>query len=228
MSSIVCVYVFPTVPGPHFENAVRFISSYIMNPAGADHRLVVVSNGGPPTVDMQALIAMLPIQAEIFIHDNSGWDIGAFQAAAHAYPCDMMVFFGTTAYLRGPGWLRRMVEAFEHRGKAGLYGSTANQGNPGVGVFPHIRTTGFWLSPAIMNMYPLRVTDPSQRYPAEHGPHCLTEWCRAQGYRAWMVAWNGEYEWPYWDSVQNGYHQGNQSNLIVGDRMTAPPFYAWP
>lgn len=225
--NVICVYVFPTAPGPHFDNALRFVTSYNLNPAGLNHRLIVVSNGGPPTLDMRSLIEALPQAAEVFVHDNSGYDIGAFQAAAKAYPCDIMVFFGTTAYLRGPGWLNRMVEAFERRGHAALYGCTANQGDQRFGVFPHIRTTGFWLSPAIMNMYPLRVTDPSHRYPAEHGPNCLTEWCRAQGYGAWMVTWDGEYQFPHWDSIPNGFHQGDQSNLIVGDRLTAPPYYPY-
>ena len=226
--NVICVYVFPTVAGPHFENAVRFITSYNMNPAGAEHRLVIVSNGGPPTLDMRSLISTLPREPEVFIHDNSGYDIGAFQAAARSYPCDMMVFFGTTAYLRGPGWLKRMVEAFERRGQAGLYGSTANQGNEAAHVFPHIRTTGFWLSPAIMNMYPLRVTDPSHRYPAEHGQNSITQWCRAQGYRAWMVTWDAEYEWPNWDSIPGGFHRDKQEGLIVGDRLTCAPYYPYP
>lgn len=230
--SIIVVYVFPimglahpTHSSQHYEDACRFVASYNQHPAGADHRLVIVSNGGPPSVEMRALTDQLEHPVEWFIHDNRGWDIGAFQAAAHNFTCDMMVFLGTTAYLRGSGWLRRMAEAFDRHGKAAIYGSTANCGNDAYHVYPHIRTTGFFLAPLLMNMYPVRVTDPSQRYPVEHGPNCLTQWCRNQGYKALMVTWGGEYEWPAWDHVPNGFQRGDQSNLLVGDRLTAPPYY---
>lgn len=224
----IAVYVFPVYGGHHFENAARFVASYNLNPPGSNHRLVIVSNGGPPSIEMRCLLDALGHPYEVYIHDNSGYDIGAFQAAARAYPCEMMVFFGTTAYLRRPNWLARMEEAFAKHGNACLYGSTANQGDARVNVYPHIRTTGFWLSPAIMNMHPLRVTSPEQRYPFEHGPQCLTQWCRDMGYRAFMVTWDAEVEFPMWDAIPNGFHQGDQSALIVGDRLTCPPYYPHP
>lgn len=226
--NIIAVYVFPTVPGPHFDNACRFVASYNQHPAGAEHRLLVVSNGGPPSLDMRALIDQIDHPVEVLEHDNSGWDIGAFEAAAAHYPCDMMVFFGTTAYLRGPGWLKRMAEAFDRHGPACLYGSTANNGNLAIGVHPHIRTTGFFLAPLLLNVYPLRVTEPSQRYASEHGMNCLTAWFWSKSLPTFMVTWDGEYQWPSWDQIRNGYHNGDQSNIIVGDRLTCPPFYPSP
>jgi hypothetical protein len=224
--NIVVTFVFPHAP-QYLEDVCRFIATYAMCPAGIDHRLIVVSNGGPPTLEMRALTDAMNHTVEWYEHDNSGFDIGAEQAVAHVVPCDMMVFFGATAYIRGPGWLKRMAEAFERWGPANLYGCMGNDGDSRFGVFPHIRTTGYFLAPTLMNMYPLRVTRPEQRYPAEHGPGCLTQWFKDQGHRAMIVTWDQEYEWP-WDRIPNGFHQGNQSALLTGDKNSAPPYYPYP
>lgn len=221
---IAVVYCFPT-HGAYFENAVRFVSTYNLYPAGVEHELIIVSNGGKPTGDMSCLIAAVAQEPKIHVHDNTGYDIGAFQSVAACNPCDMMVFFGSSAYLRGANWLRRMAKAFESRGRSDLYGCTANCGDARCGVSPHIRTTGFWCAPIFMNMYPFRVKSPEQRYPFEHGQACFTTWMKTQGHRAFMVTWDQESEWPAWDSVPNGFHRGDQSGIIAGDRLTAPPFY---
>jgi len=222
---IIVVYVFPVAP-QFFDNAARFIASYNQHPPGIEHRLIVVSNGGAPTLEMRALLDQADHPVEIFEHSNAGYDIGAFQAVARHSPADMAVFFGSSAYVRGPHWLKRMAVAFERRGKDALYGCTANCGDARVNVFPHIRTTGFWMAPLMLNMYPLKVTTPEQRYPAEHGPACITEWFRNNGHRAFMVTWEQEVEWPHWDGIPNGFHRGDQSALLCGDRLTCPPYYA--
>ncbi len=224
--TITAVYCFPLAP-QYFDAAARFMASYNQHPAGIEHRLIIVSNGGPPTYEMRAVIDSFDHSSEVFVHDNSGYDLGAYQAVAKNFPCDMMVFFGSTAYVRGPGWLKRMAEAFERRGSAALYGSMGNDGDPRVSVVPHVRTTGFWLTPMMMNMYPLRVTRPEQRYAAEHGPRSLSQWFRDQGQRVFIVTWTHEYEWP-WDRIPNGFHQGDQSALLSGDRVSAPPYYPVP
>jgi hypothetical protein len=226
--NIVVVYVFPVFGGTYEENACRFIATYNQNPAGMDHRLIVVSNGGPPTIEMRSLFEACNHPVEWLEHDNRGWDMSAFQEAARVFPCEMMLFLGNSAYLRRPQWLSRMAEAFVKHGNGAIYGSTANCGDPRVNVFPHIRTTGFWMAPMIMNMYPLKVTRPEQRYPAEHGPNCLTEWAKSQGYPAFMVTWDAEAEWPHWDGMPGGFHRDQQQGILVGDRLTAPPYYPHP
>lgn len=226
--TITVVYVFPTVGGGYFDSACRFVNSYNANPPGAEHRLIVVSNGGPPSFEMRCVIDQLNHPVEIFTHDNSGYDIGAYEAVARAFPCQMMVFLGNTTYFKGAGWLARMAEAFQRHGESSLYGVMGNNGDMRVNVQPHIRTTGFWLAPMMLNMYPLRVTQPGQRYAFEHGPLCLTSWFRSHGHKVLVVTWTGEYEWPAWDGIPNGFHQGDQSALLCGDRISEPPFYHTP
>ena len=157
-------------------------------------------------------------------HDNSGQDIGAFQLAARENPCDLMVFFGATAYLRGPNWLARMVQAWQKHGDT-LYGSTANSG--AGHLQPHIRTTGFFLSTALFNAYPHQIRT-EDRYNFEHSVASITSWIKGRGLIPWLVYWDRELRERNWDDGPNGYHQNSQSNVIVGDRLTMPPFHPTP
>lgn len=225
---IAVVYILPVFEGAFLDNAYRFVATYNENPAGMEHQLVFVSNGGPPTLEMRGLAESCSHPVDWLVHDNSGYDLGGFQAAARQIPAEMMVFMGNSAYLRRPQWLSRMAEVFHKYGNGAIYGSTANCGDQRVNVFPHIRTTGFWMSPAVMNMWPFKVTKPEHRYPAEHGATCLTEWARSQGYQAIMATWDAESEWPLWDHMPGGFHRDQQQGLLVGDRLTAPPYYPHP
>ena len=154
-------------------------------------------------------------------------DIGSYQFAAQQVICDLMVFFGGGSYFRGPGWLRRMVEAYKGLGD-GLYGCTGNQGDSRVNVWPHVRTTGFWCSPKLINEHPFRVIDNSQRYPYEHGQEGLTNWTLSTGRNAWIVGWNDVREIHSCDSMPGTFHKGNQENVLVGDRLTHPPYHHCP
>lgn len=218
------VYVFPFAgKNGYLELANRFLNTYHTFTPGVDHGTIIACNGSKADDETQYLFGSLP-GVKFMEHDNSGYDIGAFQKAAATYDADLMVFFGASGYLKCVGWLARMVEAFQIHGDT-LYGTMGNRGVVPAGVHPHIRTTGFWLSPALFRKYPIKVNRPDLRYPFEHGPQCLTSWVYGRGKIPWVVAYDGEYQMADWDRVPNGYHNGDQSNLLTGDRMTAPPFY---
>lgn len=224
---IVCTYIFPmNGANGFFDLALRFIQSYMLYPAGYDHQMVIVCNGSPVTPETEALFGDIPNCAFVE-HDNSGLDIGGFQKVSREIPGDLMVFLGATAYIRGPGWLARMVEAWNKHGDT-LYGSTANRGHAAVGVEPHIRTTGYWISSSLFNAYPYQVTRPEHRYPFEHAKTSLTSWIKSRRLVPWLVSWESEYQEPAWDSVPGGYHNGSQHNVIIGDRLTMPPYHPVP
>lgn len=194
----------------------------MLYPAGYDHTMVVVCNGSPITPEAESLFGDIP--NVVFVeHDNSGYDLGGFQKVSREIPGDLMVFFGATAYIRGAGWLDRMVDAWKKHGDT-LYGTTANRGHAAAGVQPHIRTTGFFLSSSLFNQYPHQVTRPEHRYEFEHGRTCLTTWIKSRRLIPWLVYWAGEYQEAGWDSAPNGFRGGNQSNLITGDRLTRVPY----
>ena len=227
---ITLVYVFPLNGKNNFAPyAHEFVLSYQRHPPGHEHDTLVVCNGEPATDTSKALFNPLP-NVSFIDHDNSGWDIGAFQLAARNSTSDMMLFCGSYTYFRKAGWLLRMREVFEQFGNA-LYGSTGNQGDQRFGVYPHVRTTGFWCDPKLLASYPMKVTQAGaggERYKMEHGQDCFTGWVVRLGKQALIVGWDCVHEVTSCNSIPNGYHQGNQENLLVGDRLTAPPYYHAP
>lgn len=217
------VYIYPQLGGDHYKNlAVRFLKSYNDYPPGMEHESIVVCNGHPPTEEAQFIFGSLP-KLTLMHHNNAGYDLGGYQLASRTFPeIDLMVFFGASSYLRGPGWLARMVQAWWSHGDT-LYGAMGNRGSGHVQ--PHIRTTGMWMSPALFNNYPHLITEPHHRYNFEHGSICFTTWIKNRKKIPWVVAWDGDYREAAWDSIPGGYHKGLQHNLICGDRLTCPVFY---
>lgn len=221
---IAMVYIYPMAGAGHYlDLAVRFIESYHQCPPGMDHDSVVVCNGAKTDDATRFLFGSLP-NLRFIEHDNSGYDCGGYQRAARDHPCDLMVFFGASTYLKRPGWMIRVKQSWE-LGGPGLYGVMGNRGDDRFGVYPHIRSTGFWTSPKLMNEYPMKITRPEQRYPFEHGPMCLTSWIKQKGLIPWVVSWSGQYKWEYWDSFPNGFHRGDQSDMLAGDKNSCPPYY---
>lgn len=221
--NICVVYVYPKVThAPAYENAFRFLDTYHKNPAGMDHNLIVVCQGFEPDEDTKMMFGAIP-NVSFFVHDNSGWDIGAFQHVAREVKCDMMVFFGNSAYLRGPNWLSRMAEVFGQNRNC-LYGSMQNNGHIAIGVYPHIRTTGFWCDPILLLRYPTLIHSQEMRYGFEHGPNSFTMFC-ATTVGAYIATWSGIFGMNMWGHIPNGYHSGDQSDMITGDKNSMPPFY---
>src|SRR5260221_5060464 len=221
------LYVLPLTGHQGFSSkALEFALSYQRNPPGLKHDTTIVCNGAPATQPTKDLFNGLP-NLTFIDHDNSGWDIGAFQMAAKRSAAQLMLFCGAHTYFRKPGWLKRMQETFVAFGDT-LFGSTGNQGDLRFNVHAHVRTTGFWCSPQLFAQYPHLVTTQGgggERYAMEHGENCLTNWIRQQGKVAWIAAWDGLWPVQNCDSIPNGYHKGDQSNLVVGDRLTMPPYY---
>lgn len=218
----VLVYVY--AGQAYMNNAMRFVSTYHECPPGREHSSVVICNGFQPTSFEQVLFSPLP-NLTLMAHDNSGWDIGAFQLASRSIPADLMLFFGSSAYFTGGGWLNRVEDSVARHG-FGLYGVHGNAGDARVNVSPHVRTTGFWIAPSLLNKYPFIVKASTNRYEFEHGNTCLANWITKQGMQVWVVTWHREYLRHEWDGIPNGFHRGNQSALLFRDRLCDPPFYA--
>lgn len=220
------VYVFPAMNGSYLPFAERFVASCLENSPLVEHSNTVVCNGSEPDVDAKSLFSLLP-NVRFLRGDNSAYDISAYQQASQQSNADLIVFFGASAYLRKPGWLLAMASAFQRHGEA-QYGCMGNRGDANVGVSPHIRTTGFWTTPRLFNNYPHRIERPDQRHPFEHGPDCFSSWVDRCGFKNWVVTYGGDYLWGEWDSHPEGFHRGAQANLISGDHLTEPPYYAVP
>jgi hypothetical protein len=224
---VAIVFVYPLGgAGKYYDRAIRFLQTYHDNPPGHDHDSVIVCNGAPACEETKFMFSSLP-NVRFLEHGNQGQDLGAFQLASQQAPCDMMVYFGAETYFRKPGWLARMVEVFTKYGSNHLYGSTGNQGDARFNVWPHARTTAFWCSPHLMNSHPMRVTGmgENERYAFEHGENGLSSWFIKDNRRVWIVGWDCVWPLHSCDQMPGGFHQGGQENILVGDRLTCPPYY---
>lgn len=206
------VYVYPTMGGAHDDLAARFVGSFTKHLPRSAHELYVVSNGGKPSLKM--LETVKTVRCRWIEHDDSGWDIGAYRKAAREISCDLMVFFGGSAYLRRDGWFERVEQSFRKHGRA-IYGATGSWSQN-----RHVRTTGFWLPPSLLNAYPLPTTsEQSSRYAFEHGPEGLTSWVLGQRLKAWVVTPDSEYEPHRWRDSRT-FWWSNQENLLLSDGRT--------
>jgi hypothetical protein len=221
---IALIYVFVAGQNPHYSvMGHRFATRLRENPAGIDHETIVVCNNGVPVETEKDLFSGLP-NLRFINHDNRAHDISAFQMAARETNADICLFLGATSWLTRPGWGLRILEVREQF-DPGICGSMGNQGDMNSSVYPHLRTTGFWMDREVFNQYPKQVNIASERYLFEHGKDCLTEWVRLAGKRALVVGWENVVDVAQADQLPNGFHRGDQSNLIVKDRLCEPPYY---
>lgn len=206
--SVAVVYIHVPRDAEHVELAKRFVAKYLENPSGYDHATIIVCNGGQPTMEMSRLFFQLP-RCSFFLHDDSGWDIGGYIAVSRTIQTDAAMYFCGTGFVQHPGWLARMVAAWNKFGP-GMYGTLAT-----YEVSPHLNTTGFLAPPLLVANYPITVRDKRGRYDFEHGPHALWKIARQHGIPVKLVTWDGEYDWPDWRKPANIYRRGDQSNCVT-------------
>lgn len=212
---VVVVYCFPLVNHRvYFALAKRFSDTLRQCPAGTDYELHVGCNGGQPSVFEEQLFAGL--SAHFHSRDNTGWDIGLYQWAADRLDSDLMVCLGANCHFHRPGWLARMVESYVDHGP-NLYGCRGYFYPAGHGH--HIRTTSFWLHPALLRSYPYLVGNSrAMRYAFEHGHNNLTQWVENSGLEALVVTWDGVFGVNDW---KDGF--GEIDTCLVLDQWTHRP-----
>jgi len=206
------IFVCPVVNWGRFEPLVkRFVSNYKQLPPDYPHELHVICNGGEPTPEIKSLFSDLsPIY---HTHDNSGWDIGAFQKFAPLVNCNPILFLGTNTHFRRAGWLRRLVEVYKEIGPGLLATATSND------ICPHVRTNGFLCDPKLVTAAtPNKISTLKDRHHFEVGPTSLYSTARGQGLPCFLVTWDGVYPPERWREPVNIYRRGDQSNCLIYDR----------
>lgn len=201
--------VYIHVPGDkkHQEYAREFMDTYRKFPPMYSHKSIVVCQGA--TLDKFCEETFKELKGlSYYVHDDSGWDIGAFLAVARHVDTVAMVCFGGSSYFQRAGWMKRMAEAWKKHGP-GFYGATGT-----YEVSPHLNTSGFWCPPGILQSYPIKVENRPQRYEFEHGGNACWKIAAANGFPAKLVTWDEELDWPDWRRPQNIFRRGDQSNCL--------------
>ena len=202
-----------------FEAPVRrFCDTYRQHSPGADHRVWAVLFGQSETPEIEAIFKGMPV--DFIRYDGGGMDIGAAQSCARFLEPDFFtVNFTSRAYFHRPGWLGVLARAREQYGQ-GLYGlSSSREG----GRF-HICTRGYSLDAGDFARYPTEIVSRNQGVYFECGEHSLTEWCREQGLRGYVVTFCGVTNWE-WTVAEltpevQSFRVGDQSDMLVWDRHT--------
>lgn len=193
--------------------AERYVRSVRENPPGVEHRNLIICNGRHVRAPFRKLFDTLP-NCEYFLHDNTGWDIGGYLAAARIVQTTTMLCMGADSTVRKAGWLARMQEAWDKHGD-GFYGALTS-----YQIRPHFNTTGFWCSPQTLLDYPHPVVTREDRYRFEHGKDSCWLQVKAKGKPCKLVTWCGEYDWQEWRKPPNIAIRGDQSNCLTGFRLT--------
>jgi len=208
VSTVIVVYIAVQTNALFVHYANQFVSTYRQFQGGANHKLIVCSNGGRLAPKMKAIFDPLPF-AEFFERPNDeGWDISAYQDVAKAYDCDLLVCFGESVRFHRADWLARLVDCATEFGE-GMYGCLSSHA-----IRPHLNTTAFAVSPRFLKQYP-RVRNKAERYHFEHGETSLWQGIVANGAQARLVTWDGCWGPGYWRTPENILWRGDQSNCLV-------------
>lgn len=202
--------------------AYRFITSFSQFPPQVEANIVILTD--PGELDGELELARTLPNVSFFQCPAPGKDLSRYFAYAEQSDADVIMCLGGSTYCRRAGWGLRAVTAFMNMGPINLYGAC---GHTGAGpVRPHIRTTGFWCSPKVLRRYPMRPHSHAERYQVEHGGGCLSDWFANQGGQVLVVNFGSEFDLAHANDDPNGYARGNQANLLIGDRLTCPPYQA--
>lgn len=207
---VVVAYTCVTEGGMTDAYSPRFVRTYLDNPAGAEHRIVVICNGGELAPRKKAFFDEL--DCEFFERSNDqGYDLSGYQDLAERLivknEADFIVCFGESVFFHRPGWLAKLVEARIEHGP-GMYGCFSSHY-----IRAHLNTTAFATDARLLAKYP-RIINFRQRYEFEHGGHCYWKRLIAGKNTAAFVTWDGVWMLGEWRKPDNILAKGTQRNLL--------------
>lgn len=175
--------------------ACRFLRTYVANPPGYPHRLVMN------------------------MWDLPGKDIAAHQRIAQDLVghTDICVFMSAHVFFHRAGWLERLVETIEGCGVRDMvYGimasCEASPGNPDIIPNPHLRTCLFACAPELLAKAP-EINTPQDGFFFE------SQWLnKPQNASGRLVTWGTYWTDDAYRHTTHGFRQGDQSDLLAHDR----------
>lgn len=185
----------------------RFVATYLEYPPEMPHETIVVCNGGPLPRDVALQFDTLRCSFLPRVNDP-GWDISAYQHIAHNFDCDMLLCFGESVYFHRPGWLKKLVEAWEMHGP-GMYGLFSSNL-----VRTHLNTTAFVTAARPLRNYP-RPNNRADRYNFEHGEHAYWRYVKSLEMPVKLVTWDGVWDPIQWRAPRNILWRETQNNCLA-------------
>jgi len=219
---VAILYLWPQDNAAEFEPyANQWAQSFKANDSGFAYDLHVCACGPRANYSRPH---WLPYRTSVHHYEGGGYDIGAQQFSAKKIDADLLVTGTARHYYWKPGWLARIVEAFQQYGD-GLYaaGTSLEKCPLGCKDFPnpHIRTANYAMTPERFRRYPFLIDNREKGYLFESGEWNIARWFWDSGLPVVQVCWDGFYpNRDSWRNVRNSFRKGDQSNLLVRDKHT--------
>ena len=201
--------------------ARHFVDTYRQFPAGANHHVTVICNGG--ALPKHVAEVFNGTGFDFYTRSNDGFDIGAYLEFSRRVKPEtaLLVCFGESVHFHRSGWLARIEQEYNKSGP-GMYGFFSS-----FLTRAHMNTTAFAITPQLLHSYP-RVLSHADRYGFEHGPWAMWRRVAALKLPTKFVTWNGVWDPPQWRTPKNILWTGDQSELLVWCNHTDRYFAANP
>jgi len=211
------------------DHAVRFLDSYSAFDAGAGHRLYVALKGfETEAAEAEAAAILSRASHRRVVVPEAGRDIGAYLAVSSVIDEPRVCFLNSHSRILCRLWLSKLAANLDLPG-VGLVGATGSYESlhvidPAFPAFPnpHLRTNGFMLDVETLRTITADVAIEGRQdaFLFESGPLSMTNRVLARGLRVLTVGRNGRgYDVDWWP-WSDGFRQGLQANLLIGDNQT--------
>jgi hypothetical protein len=210
----------------------RFIASYTAQPAGLEHRLVVVFKGFAKPEDAAGHASLLDgVEHDSMFYSRPTFDLPAYAAAVETFDASRYCFVNSETVILATDWLRALNDALAVPG-VGAVSATASYESPRSIIpsrrrrwprfpNPHLRTNAFMLSRELMLSanWP-EIATKAEAWELESGNNGLTRHTWRRGLETRVVGRNGTpyrpHEWP----SSATFRSCDQANLLVADNRT--------
>ncbi len=226
----------------------RFLESYLGNPAGVDHDLLVLYKGFYRKCDIIPYEKLLEAVPHSFLMiADFGFDLRSYFIAAERYNSKYFCFLNSFSIILDRDWLFKLYQHINQPG-VGLVGATGSWESIVFiqrrkypiykrlvrfikkkwqaiyfDPFPnhHMRTNGFMIARTTMlRIQRGAILNKMQSYRLESGKNSITRQVEWMGLKSVVVGKDGKgYDKEEWD-ISNTFRHGVQDNLLISDNQT--------
>jgi hypothetical protein len=211
------------------DHAARFVESYAVFEAGLDHRLYIALKGFETEAgEAEAAAIFAGVPHRRIVVPEAGRDIGAYLAMSRVVDEPRACFLNSHSRILCRLWLSKLNANLDLPG-VGLVGASGSYESlhmidAAFPAFPnpHLRTNGFMLDVSMLHAITADVAIEGRQdaFLFESGPLSMTNRVLARGLRVLTVGRNGRgYDVDWWPWSE-GFRQGLQTNLLIGDNQT--------
>ena len=227
----------------------RFLASYLDNPAGINHHLLILYKGFYRKADIAPYEELLKDIPHSFLTvADFGFDLRPYFVAAKKHDSKYFCFLNSFSVILDKDWLLKFYRHINQPG-VGLVGATSSWGSISSGAqtrkysiherlarfvlrkwraiyfdpFPnyHLRTNSFMIAREVMLKIRCGVIlTKMQAYRLESGKNSITKQVERMGLKPVVVGKDGKGYGKHEWNISNTFWRGTQGNLLIADNQT--------